>query len=1023
MRRPADERGAREPHDETRGAAADTKRRRPEILAPAGDRDAMAAALAAGADAIYFGLDDGFNARARAENFPSTTLAEVVAWIHRGGARAYVTLNTLVFEPELPVVEELIRRVAAAGVDAIIVQDPAVALLARAISPLQVATQTASAPSSSTRGTPSMPALEIHASTQMTASSGLAVTLLKELGLSRVVVPRELSVDDIRHYRAATDVELEVFVHGALCVAWSGQCLSSEAWGGRSANRGQCAQACRLPYSLVVDGAVRDLGEVEYLLSPKDLVGLDAIPALAEIGVASLKIEGRLKGPGYVATTVAQYRRAAAEAVGETAPPVGPASSPVDVPLDRESLHVAYSRGISPGFLAGADHQTLVEGRFPRHRGLPIGRVVEIDGDEVELVVDANQRPVTGGLAVDVRAPDNTVRTPDNTVRTPDNTVRSPDDPVRTPDNTVRTPDDPVRTPDNTVRLTDVRAGMGVVFDAGTPEKPEQGGPIFAAARTPRGFRLQFGQPGPDLSKVSVGDFVWVSSDPRVTRAGDKAAEAGRQPLGRIAIDLEVRGHASEPLGVTARRAHRRVDTSTAIVEARATDIVEARATDIVEARATDIVEARTTDIVEARSASVLQPARGAGITSELLADKLGAFGGTPFHLRALDTTQLATGLHLPVSELKEMRRQIVMQLEAAIARVDRRVVTDPVIDSVRTRASAALSSTPPGAFDFRTDQPPQPPIVVPLCRDDAQLDAVLEAGAAEVELDWMELVGLARAVERARARGAHVTVATVRVQKPGEEKIDAHLARLEPDAVLVRSWGSLAYFEGLARAHVGSDAPGAADSSALGAARASTPGATRASTPVLHGDFSLNVTNSITAGWALGHGLATITAAHDLDRDQLLALLDAAPRGRIAVTVHHHIPTFHTEHCVYAHLLSNGRDFRTCGRPCEQHKVALRDRVGLVHPVIVDVGCRNTVFNAQAQSAAALVPELLARGVRRFRVELVRESGDEARRVFAAYRQLVAGEIAAADVVRVAAVHEQFGVTRGTMRTLTVLR
>jgi collagenase-like PrtC family protease len=192
---------------------------------------------------------------------------------------------------------------------------------------------------------------------------------------------------------------------------------------------------------------------------------------------------------------------------------------------------------------------------------------------------------------------------------------------------------------------------------------------------------------------------------------------------------------------------------------------------------------------------------------------------------------------------------------------------------------------------------------------------------------------------------------------------------------------------------------------------------------PVLHGDFSLNVTNSISAGWVLGHGLATITAAHDLDREQLLALLDSAPRGRVAVTVHHHIPTFHTEHCVYAHLLSNGRDFRTCGRPCEQHQVALCDRVGLVHPVIVDVGCRNTVFNAQAQSAASLVPELLARGVRRFRVELVRETADEARRVYQAYVRLVAGDSTPAETVRAAAVHEQFGVTRGTMRTLTVLR
>ena len=863
----------------------------------------MAAALAAGADAIYFGLDDGFNARARAENFSSLNLAEVVAWVHRAGARAYVTLNTLVFEPELPVVEELIRRVAAAGVDAIIVQDPAIALLARALSP------------AADRVTP---ALEVHASTQMTASSPLAVGLLRSLGLSRVVVPRELSVDEIRAYRAGTDVELEVFVHGALCVAWSGQCLSSEAWGGRSANRGQCAQACRLPYSLVVDGTPRDLGEVEYLLSPKDLVGLDAIGALADIGVASLKIEGRLKGPSYVATAVAQYRDAAARSVGETAP-----ASPVDIPLDRASLHVAYSRGVSRGFLGGADHQTLVEGRFPRHRGLPIGRIVAIEGDEVEVVRDPGQRPVTGGAATAAGASTADDRT------------------------------SPERHPDGYVRLSDVRAGMGVVFDAGEPEKAEQGGPIFAVAPTAKGYRLRFGNPGPDLSRVRAGDFVWVSSDPKVTRAGEKAAEAGREALGRIAVNFAVAGAVGAPLEVRA--------------------IVRTRGD----------ADARVRAEVAVRSAAILAAARGAGISRELILDKLGGLGGTPFHAGSIDTSKLAAGLHLPVSELKELRRAIVAQLDAAIATVDREVVRAPVIDQVRERVRA------PGAMP--TAEVPAAKLVA-LCRNDAQLDAVLDAGADEVELDWMELVGLARAVDRAKARGVRVGVATVRVQKPGEEKIDAHRARLGADSVLVLSWGSLAYF---------TDAAG----------------------PTLHGDFSLNVTNSITAGWVLGHGLDTITAAHDLDRDQLMALLDASPRGRVAVTIHHHIPTFHTEHCVYAHLLSTGRDYRTCGRPCEKHEVALRDRVGLVHPVIVDVGCRNTVFNAQAQSAATLVPDLLARGVRRFRLELVRETADEARRLYAAYAKLVAGALAPAEVVKAAAVHEQFGVTRGTMRTLTVLR
>lgn len=854
--------------------------RRPEILAPAGDRDALAAALAAGADAVYLGLDDGFNARARAVNFSSEDLAEVVRWVHRAGARIYVTLNTLVFEPELPVIEELIRRIAAAGTDAIIVQDPAVALIARAV----------------------CPALEIHASTQMTASSPLAVGLLADLGLSRVVVPRELSVDEIRQYAAGSSIPLEVFIHGALCVAWSGQCLSSEAWGGRSANRGQCAQACRLPYGLVVDDREQDLGDVEYLLSPKDLAGTAAVAALAEIGVASLKIEGRLKGPHYVATAVAHYRRAAAEAVGEIVPP-----APVEIPSDDTALHVAYSRGISAGFLGGADHQTLVEGRFPRHRGLPLGKIVKLDRDSVYVVPAPEQRPVTGNLA------------------TPGGASSIDDRPA-------------------SVVAIEPRAGMGVVFDRSRPEAPEQGGPIFGVDAIADGYRLRFGTPGPDLSQVRVGDFVWVSSDPKVTRAGEKAAEAGRGALGRIAVELVVRGAAGSPLEVSARAGSKRHEA-------------------------------------HAITTSVLQPARGAGLSAEVVADKLGAFGGTPFHLAATDTTGLATGLHVPVSELKEVRRQLVAQLEAAVVHVDRHLATGSVIEPLRASIAPLDTAT----------------IVVPLCRTDAQLDAVLAAGATEVELDWMELVGLAKAVERARARGARVGVATVRVQKPGEERIDAHLARLAPDHVLVRSWGSLAYFAGL------------------------RGGAT--SGPALHGDFSLNVTNSITASWVLGTGLATVTASHDLDRDQLFALLDQAPRGRIGVTVHHHIPTFHTEHCVYAHLLSTGKDYKTCGRPCEQHAVSLRDRVGLVHPVVVDVGCRNTVFNAQAQSAASLVPDLLARGVRRFRIELVRETADEARRLFEDYTQLAAGTLTPTEVVRRAAVHEQFGVTRGTMRTLTVLR
>jgi putative protease len=880
-----------------------TGRRRPEILAPAGDLEALRAALGSGADAVYFGLDVGFNARARAHNFSLDNLAEVVGLVHRAGARAYLTMNTLVFEPELAMAARLVAAAARAGVDALIVQDPAIALLARAVAP----------------------ALELHASTQMTVSSAEGARFAAELGFTRVVVPRELSVAEIRAMAEATPIELEVFIHGALCVSWSGQCLSSEAWGGRSANRGQCAQACRLPYELEVDGERRALGEVEYLLSPADLAGVRAVPELVDIGVHGLKIEGRLKAPAYVASTVAGYRRWV-DSVWGGAPDVD------RMRADVGDMALAYSRGLSDGFLAGSDHQRLVEGRFPKHRGVHLGRVVRVVGDEIEVDGAAIGREWTGarGLAAD-RAPS-----------AAHGAVAAPLDGVA---------DASVLSPQVTPR-----EGMGVVFDAGAPGSDEQGGRIFGIERAgERRWVLRFGRPGPDLTRVAPGTRVWVSGDPAAARAAARVAAqpelepGGTGGLGRIAMHVRVSGRAGEPLVASAEAGR-----------------FAARAV----------------------STAALAAARGTGLGRAVLEDKLGALGGTAFHLAALDPSELEAGLHLPVSELKELRRALVSALTREVERGAVRAVSaepaEAVVASVRQELAAAVRG---GAPEDATRMAQ----VIPLCRSDEQLDAAMAAGFREIELDWMELVGLGHAVRRARAGGVRVVIATVRVQKPGEEGFDARIARLEPDGVLVRHLGAVTHFR-----------------EARGQALA------------LHGDFSLNATNSLTAMHLLAGGLDTVTCAHDLDAAQVFALLEHVPPERVAVTVHHHIPTFHTEHCVVAHLLSGGRDFRSCGRPCETHRVALRDRVGLVHPVLVDVGCRNTVFNAQAQSAAGLVPRLLARGVRRLRVELVRETAAEATRVLTAYRDLVTGAISPAETLARARVHEQFGLTRGTMQVST---
>lgn len=866
---------------------------RPEILAPAGDLDSLRAALGAGADAVYFGVDDGFNARARARNIRLDTLPDVVDEVHRGGARAYLTLNTLVFQSELPEVERVLRAALTAGVDALIVQDPAVALIARGL----------------------CPTMELHASTQMTISSAEGARFAAGLGVTRVVLPRELSVREIAAVAAGTELELEVFIHGALCMSWSGQCLTSEAWGGRSANRGQCAQSCRLPYTLLVDDEVVPTGELRYLLSPRDLAGHRAVPELMRIGVHTLKIEGRLKGPAYVASAVsglAEWIDRIAE--GEEERPQAQA----ELAQAMSRMQVVYSRGFSDGFLGGSDHQALVDARYPRHRGAYLGRVVRVRGRTVDVATEAwPTRPAEGEMTSPLPA-----------FGAAAGANSGP-------------PVAPVVP----------RRGMGIGFDAGDPQdQQEPGGPLFDVAALPHGYRLTFGQPGPRLERVKPGDRVWVTGDPLLQREGERLAATDPSVLGRMPVAIRVVGEAGEPLLVTA--------TATAS-------------------------DGRLLEAV-ARSTTALTRSRGEGLTFEVLSAKLGAVGGTPFRLGSLDCASLGEGLHLPVSELKAVRRVLVEHLDHSLVHGARRALPEapvwPVLAGCDRPASKAVGPDADGGTGA--------PELVVLCRTMEQVEAAIACGVAEVELDFMEFVGLGKAVARARGAGLRVTIATVRVQKPGEEGFDRRIARLAPDGVLVRHWGALMWF-------------------------LEHPDAER---PVLHGDFSLNVTNAITGRHLLGLGLETLTASHDLDRVQLAALLEHMPAGRVGVTLHHHIPMFHTEHCVYAHMLGSGRDWRSCGRPCEAHRVALRDPEGRDHPVLVDVGCRNTVFNAQAQTGVRWFDGLVGEGVRRLRVELVWEDRAQSERALRAYGDLVAGRLTPEEVVAQVAAHEQFGVTAGTM-------
>ena len=348
----------------------------PELLAPAGDYNALIAALKAEADAVYLGVEE-FNARRNAPNFSLETLHEVCDLAHMAGKRIYLTLNTLVLPDEMSRALKIAHHAWEAGADALIVQD--LGLLAR----LAI----------------EMPQFELHASTQMNLHSAAGVRLAAELGANRITLSRELSIPGISRI-ADEGVPLEVFAHGALCVCYSGQCLFSSLVGRRSANRGLCAQACRLPYHLIDTSTQKRIKTPgEHLLSPADLATIDILPKLIDSGIAALKIEGRMKSAAYVATVTRAYREALDETEGDgscvlpsvsqpspSVSPVSPNRSPVS-PVSSSALAETFSRGFTTAYLKGERGNDMMSYSRPNNQGVAVGRVAALEKGLVSLAL------------------------------------------------------------------------------------------------------------------------------------------------------------------------------------------------------------------------------------------------------------------------------------------------------------------------------------------------------------------------------------------------------------------------------------------------------------------------------------------------------------------------------------------------------------------------------------------------------------------------------------------------------------
>ncbi len=823
---------------------------RPELLSPAGDWDALRAAVANGADAVYFGLS-AFNARARAANFTVDELPEVMGYLHAHNVRGFVALNILIFTEELPEVVEFVKAIAAAGVDAVIVQDLGLVALIRKLAPT----------------------LAIHGSTQMTLTEPRGIEFVHELGVERVVLARELSLDDIRKVTAGTTVPVEVFIHGALCVAYSGQCLTSEALGGRSANRGQCAQACRMTYEMLVDGVPRDLGDKAYLLSPQDLAAYDLIAPLIAAGVISFKIEGRLKGGPYVAATTSTYRSAIDAALAEQ-----------DFHLTRrEELDLAqtFSRGLTTGFLGGVNHQKLVRGRVPKSRGILLGTVVGVIGSTVRVEL-AERVPEL------------------------------------------------------------VKPGDGVMFDLGRPEEKEPGGRVWDVIQQGQFVGLKFEPNSLDLSRVTVGCEVWKTDDPALRKRLEQTYSQDRV-VRRLDVDATLSGAIGGALTLTLR---------SGMAEASASwpgPLV----------------------------AATKQPT-----TPETIREQLARLGDTPLTLAGCAIDVPADAM-VPKSVLNDLRRRATAELLAkrTLGRVHA-IADRGALESIRF--AAQISPPNPLSEAEREDKNSQLTVLV---RNLAQLTAVLPFRPALVYADFEDLRQYPAAVEAARAAGVKIGLATVRIWKPGEDGFQAMVARAAPDAVLVRNLASIDYY------------------------RERLPDAE------LIGDFSLNVANDLTARVLWKAGLKRLVPSFDLNWDQFTALLKQSDPLGFEAVVHQHMPMFHMEHCVFAAFLSTGKDHRDCGRPCDTHKVELKDRTGAQFPVLPDTGCRNTVFNSVAQSASEYIGRMKSFGVRHFRIDLLRETPEQVGPLLEQYRRVIAGEDDGRATWKQLKVLNQLGVTRGTLQ------
>ncbi|MDX9871444.1 MAG: DUF3656 domain-containing protein [Clostridia bacterium] len=796
-----------------------------ELLSPVGTMEALHAAVQNGADAVYLGGKQ-FSARAYAQNFDAAELQEVIRYAHLYGVKVYVAVNTLIDNAEFPEYLEYLYFLRRINVDAVIFQDAGAIFAARRL----------------------LPDLELHASTQLSTANSAAARFLEKLGVSRAILAREVSLENIQRMGpAAPGIALEVFVHGALCVCYSGHCLMSSMIGGRSGNRGRCAQPCRLPYTLL-DGQGKEV-TAGHLLSPRDLKMIAHLPELQEAGAVSLKIEGRMKRPEYVAVVTHNYRRAL-DLPGRRL------ESEFGLQAEKELAQI-FNRDFTTGYFLEKPGAHLMSYQRPNNRGLYIGRVASYNPQTAEVTVHLEES-LRGGDGYEIW----------------------------------------------------VKKGGRIAGEIGSLK--QNGREVDKAEAGQASFAIEKGRP-------QTGDRVFKILDAELmerARTSFSFKEERKLPL-----KMRLKARIGQPLclSVTDERGY------TAGISGE----------------------------------NPVQKAQKHPLTREIAEKQLGRLGNTVFSLAALvlDSDDEAM---VPVSELNNLRREAIEELEAKILNAHARpfLSAEAYQKKVKNLLSGMTGAAPQRKKEVRLSV---------LVGDMASLQAAAEAGADIIYFGGEALRSkkalcpdqFSEAVEICRKSGAEAVLLLPRLFH--EDKTE-EIKRICEAGLKARAGGFLAGSPGSLQLALEMGLPGVC------------------------GDYPLNIFNDYTIQ-ALGElGLKQVTLSPELTLEQLSGL--KYPAGmRIEILVHGSLPLMITEHCTVGANLGQGHQEKGCPRPCQKGGYGLKDRMNMVFPLECDEYCRMLVYNPKTLSMLDRLPELLGARPDILRIEARKEKASWVRAVTALYR------------------------------------